>query len=180
MTFHTSSFFVGVGTVFAAITIGFAGGAMITSSPKVEPNRLERVAGAGAGNPGGAVKSEAQPVARSSTPTAETTTVAAEPVVATIETPGSQPAVVQEVAPEVTVNVAESKIDNAKKIREAELKKEVELKKSERRAQQRRERRRQQEILASSAVRQMKGVDNVQEVSQREDFSQSLGFFGNN
>jgi hypothetical protein len=44
MAFNTTSFFAGVGTVFAAITLGFAGGAMITTSPKVEPNRLERVA----------------------------------------------------------------------------------------------------------------------------------------
>ena len=44
MAFSTSSFLAGVGTVFAAVTIGFAGGAMIATSPKVEPNRVERVA----------------------------------------------------------------------------------------------------------------------------------------
>jgi hypothetical protein len=44
MAFNTTSFFAGVGTAFAAITLGFAGGAMITISPKMEPNRLERVA----------------------------------------------------------------------------------------------------------------------------------------
>jgi hypothetical protein len=36
-------FFAGVGTVVAAMTIGFAGGTMITISPQVEPNRLEPV-----------------------------------------------------------------------------------------------------------------------------------------
>jgi hypothetical protein len=44
MAFSPSSFFAGVGTVFAAITIGFAGGAMLAPSPKSEPNRVERVA----------------------------------------------------------------------------------------------------------------------------------------
>ena len=49
MSFSTTSFLAGVGTVFAAVALGFAGGAMITTSPKVEPNRLERVtAGAAA------------------------------------------------------------------------------------------------------------------------------------
>ena len=47
MAFSTTSYFAGVGTVFAAITLGFMGGAMITSGPKVEPaNRVERVAAA--------------------------------------------------------------------------------------------------------------------------------------
>ncbi len=43
MAFSAGSFFAGVGTVCAAVTIGFAGGAMIPASPKQEPNRLERV-----------------------------------------------------------------------------------------------------------------------------------------
>ena len=46
MNFSTTSFLAGVGTVFAAVALGFAGGAMITTSPKVEPNRLERVTAA--------------------------------------------------------------------------------------------------------------------------------------
>ena len=47
MAFNMTSFFVGVGTVFAAIVVGFGGGAMMmNSSVKVEqpPNKLERAA----------------------------------------------------------------------------------------------------------------------------------------
>jgi hypothetical protein len=43
MAFSSSSFFVGVGTVVAAIAVGFAGGAMITTSTVQPQNRLERV-----------------------------------------------------------------------------------------------------------------------------------------
>jgi hypothetical protein len=44
MAFSNSSYFAGVGTAFAAIALGFAGGAMITTSAVQPPNRLERVA----------------------------------------------------------------------------------------------------------------------------------------
>jgi hypothetical protein len=43
MAFSSSSFFIGVGTVVAAISLGFAGGAMITTSTVQPQNRLERV-----------------------------------------------------------------------------------------------------------------------------------------
>jgi hypothetical protein len=43
MAFSSSSYFAGIGTVVAAISIGFAGGAMITTSAVQPPNRLERV-----------------------------------------------------------------------------------------------------------------------------------------
>jgi hypothetical protein len=46
MNFSTTSFLAGVGTVFAAVALGFAGGATMNTSPKVEPNRLERVTAA--------------------------------------------------------------------------------------------------------------------------------------
>ena len=73
MTFSTSSFLAGVGTVFAAVTIGFAGGAMITTSPKMEQNRVERVA--------------------SHTPPAENAPVPTPaPVAAKAETPANSPA----------------------------------------------------------------------------------------
>jgi hypothetical protein len=49
MAFNGSSYFAGIGTAFAAIAVGFAGGAMITTSTVQPPNRLERVnASAGA------------------------------------------------------------------------------------------------------------------------------------
>ena len=49
MAFSGSSYFFGIGTAFAAIAVGFAGGTMITTSTVQPPNRLERVnASAGA------------------------------------------------------------------------------------------------------------------------------------
>ena len=54
MAFNSSSYFVGVGTAFAAIAIGFAGGAMITTSTVQPPNRLERVAAGTAAPPSSA------------------------------------------------------------------------------------------------------------------------------
>lgn len=44
MAFSGSSYFFGIGTAFAAIAVGFAGGAMVTTSAVQPPNRLERVA----------------------------------------------------------------------------------------------------------------------------------------
>ena len=44
MAFSGSSYFFGIGTAFAAIAVGFAGGSMITTSTVQPPNRLERVA----------------------------------------------------------------------------------------------------------------------------------------
>jgi hypothetical protein len=46
MPFNTTSYFAGVGTVCAAITLGFAGGFVVSNSTqKVDgPNRIERVA----------------------------------------------------------------------------------------------------------------------------------------
>jgi hypothetical protein len=43
MTFSNLSYFAGVGTAFAAIALGFAGGAMLTTSAVQPPNRLERL-----------------------------------------------------------------------------------------------------------------------------------------
>src|ERR1700744_1983971 len=43
MAFSGSSYFFGIGTAFAAIAVGFAGGAMVTTSAVQPPNRLERV-----------------------------------------------------------------------------------------------------------------------------------------
>ena len=71
--FSTTSFLAGVGTVFAAVTIGFAGGALITTSPRMEQNRVERVA--------------------SHTPPAENTPVPTPaPIVVRAETPANPPA----------------------------------------------------------------------------------------
>jgi hypothetical protein len=179
MAFSTTSFFAGVGTVFAAITLGFAGGAMITGSPKVEPNKLERAAAA-APTPA--------PVAPAKADTAETAS-APDRVVST--TPQSTPASVmpestpQPVPPQPQPVVARddgaSQVDNAKKAREAELKKENELRRAERRAEHRRaaEWKRRQEIqAAANAVRRLQRDNDLQEVSQRDE-PPRFGFFGN-
>src|ERR1700742_3606008 len=60
MAFNNSSYFAGIGTAFAAIAIGFAGGAMLTSSAVQAPNRLERVT-AGNVNPGATAASNTAP-----------------------------------------------------------------------------------------------------------------------
>ncbi len=50
MSFNIASYLAGVGTVFVAIVIGFAGGAMIGPVTKVDqPNRLQQVSSGGLG-----------------------------------------------------------------------------------------------------------------------------------
>jgi hypothetical protein len=43
MAYNNSSFFAGIGVAFAAIAVGFAGGALITTDAVQPPNRLERL-----------------------------------------------------------------------------------------------------------------------------------------
>ncbi len=43
MAFSGPSYFAGVGTAFVAVALGFAGGALVTTSAVQPPNRLERV-----------------------------------------------------------------------------------------------------------------------------------------
>ncbi len=43
MAFSGLSYFAGIGTAFVAVAIGFAGGALVTTSAVQPPNRLERV-----------------------------------------------------------------------------------------------------------------------------------------
>jgi hypothetical protein len=82
MAFNSSSYFVGVGTAFAAIAIGFAGGAMITTSTVQPPNRLERVA-AGTAAPPSSAPSNATP--------ASTTLPGQASQQASVTTPAPQP-----------------------------------------------------------------------------------------
>jgi type IV secretory pathway VirB10-like protein len=177
MAFNTTSFFAGVGTVFAAITLGFAGGAMITTSPKVEPNRLERVA---ASAPVIAARTEAPatplvPAIKTETPE---TTAAPDRVISLTLTPDSPQTLPPRPQSVMAKDDVASQIDNAKKARDAELKKEADLKKAERRAEQRRERRKQQQIQAANAVRQMR-LDGDPQVVSQGDVSSRIGFFGN-
>jgi hypothetical protein len=182
MVFNTTSFFAGVGTALAAITLGFAGGAMITISPKMEPNRLERVAAsAPVITPAAAAKTEAP--ATPSVPAAKTeiaeTTASPDRVISLTPAPNSPQAFPLEPQPVMAKDDVASQIDNAKKARDADLKKEAELKKAERRAEQRRERRKQQKIqAATNSVRQMQLDGDLREVSS-SDVTPRFGFFGN-
>jgi type IV secretory pathway VirB10-like protein len=187
MAFSTTSFFAGVGTVFAAITIGFAGGALITTSPRMEPNRLERVAANTPSTFAAASKAEKPQVP--AVPSVNADAPAVPPVLATNATPepaaspdrittaaSASPQVIPPPPQLVVANVS-SELDNAKKLREAELRKQ-EFKESERRAEQRRERRKRQEIeAAATAVKRIQRDGVLQEASQREE-TPSLGFFG--
>jgi hypothetical protein len=180
MAFSLSSFFAGVGTVVAAMTIGFAGGTMITISPQVEPNRLERVAASKPGIiPAVAAKSETPTGASVTAAKAETAQTAAAPdrVISLTPASNSQQTVPSQLQPVMAKDDARSQIDNARKVRESELRRE----KAERRTESRRERRKHQEIQsAANAVRQIQRDGGFQEMSQRDDTQpQRFGFFGN-
>jgi hypothetical protein len=199
MAFSTTSFFAGVGTVFAAVTIGFAGGAMITTSPKLEPNRLERVAAsAPAVTPSAKAETPATRLAATplaSTPVAtEAKTETPEPapatdrVIAMAPAPSAQPSAPPQPQPVTAKDDGAPQIGSASKIREGELRREREkdsrMQRTERRAEARPQLRKRREIeAAANAVRQMQRDNAVQEVSQRDDSprdgSPRLGFFGN-
>jgi hypothetical protein len=186
MAFNMTSFFVGVGTVFAAIVVGFGGGAMMTSTTRVEPNKLERAA-ASTPAPSAAVIAKAQTPEVPSTSTA--TAPEAQPAVAKSETPespsapdrsvsltpapASQP-VPSQPAPVMAKDVmakddAASQADTVKKAQDGEPSKDAAPKKPERRAERHRERRRYQDVdSAANAVRQMQRDDEVQQF-QRDD-----------
>src|ERR1700683_4372931 len=106
MAFSSSSYFVGVGTAFAAIAIGFAGGAMITTSTVQPPNRLERVA-AGTAAPPSSAPSNATPTSTASSGQAPQQAQASQQ--ASVTTPATQPppsAVAAAPAPTATVGSA--------------------------------------------------------------------------
>jgi hypothetical protein len=179
MAFSATSFFGGIGTAFVAIAMGFAGGAMISTSPKLEPNRLERLA---ANVPVASTKPETSatpsvpaaapvPVARADAPEAAP---AADRVIAMMPPQNSEPSVPLRPQPPVATDDVAARSDNVKKVREDEVRKD-----RERRAEVRRERRKRQEIqAAANAVRQMQRDGAIEEVSQREE-TPRFGFFGN-
>jgi hypothetical protein len=183
MAFNTTSFFAGVGSVVALVTVGFAGGAMLAPSPKMEPNRLERLAAVN--SPAIAAKAETPPVPSESpvpppgvakNETAELP--APDRSIATTPAAVTQPAVPPPPQPVVAKEDVTSQIDNAKKVREGELRKQAEFRESERRAEARRERRKRQEIdAAADAVRQMKRDGVLQEITQQDDIPRP-GLFG--
>lgn len=182
MTFSAPSFFAGVGTVFAALTVGVMGGAMMTSSPKSEPNRLERVA---AQTP---VAAREATVTQTPAPGPATTASAGSPetapavdrVIATapakvVEPP--QPATVSAAVPATAAEQDRTtQIESARAMREAELKKD----RADRQAELRRERRKRREIQAATfAVRQLRRDVIADQAPTRDGGFGSFGFFGN-
>jgi hypothetical protein len=204
MTFNKSSFFAGVGSVFAAIVIGFAGGAIITGGAGVQPpNRVERVAAGEA-----LQKSSGHAAVASGQPAAVATTPAPEPTMAAAPAPASDPQPMAQrpapAAPATASNEAApapktqqsppapaviAKGDDALPVRNdqasdrtAEWKKAAER----RRAEERKfaERRKRQDIeQAANAIRQMKRDGVIDQVVQRDEAPRveapRFGFFGN-
>jgi len=200
MAFSTTSFLAGVGTVFAAIAVGFGGGAMMTSTTRVEPNKLERAA-ASTPAPPSAVTAKAQTPEVPSTSTV--TAPEAQPTAARNETPDSPPApdravaltpapvsqaVPSQPAPVFAKDDATSQADAAKKAQDkaqdSEPSREAAPKKPERRAERHRERRRYQDVdSAANAVRQIQPDDyqhddGQQRVIMRRYESPRFGVFG--
>jgi hypothetical protein len=189
MAFSTTSFFAGVGTVFAAISIGFAGSAMITTSPRLELNRLKRVAAsAPAVTPASKAETPAPPLATGTKTETTETAPATDRVIAMAPAPSAQPTAPPQVQPAKAEDDGDnaSQIGSSGKIRESEPRreeprreKESRMQRAERRAEARPQPRKRQEIeAAANAVRQMQRDDAMQDVSQRND-SPRLGFFGN-
>ena len=183
MALNTTSFFAGVGAVLAAVTLGFAGGAMITKSPNAEPNRLERVTrAAGAAAPVQVPTASPQAAPVSATPadapsgTAEASDTKSAPIRVISMAP--QANVEQTITPQPQPMIGKDggtqQFDNARTTR-AEQRRE----RAERKMAQRRERSQRQEIqAAANAVRQARRDGELQEVSQRDE-APRLSFFGN-
>jgi len=197
MAFSTTSFFAGVGTVFIAVTLGFLGGAMITTSPQMEPNRLERVAAGAQATARDASVKAAAPEARSVTAATQSQepSVAAntEPaptspdrVITLAPAPSSPQAIApQAVAPQPAADTAlpvlardesASQAGSIKKARDDEVKK---AKTAARRAERRRERRAREIEAVENSVLQMPRDGRAQEMPQRYDGNPRLVFFGN-
>ena len=169
-SFSTSSFFAGVGTVCVALTLGFAGGTIITSTPKVETlNRVQQVnASRQLPTPLVQVDSPVQKVETTQAvpPPVEQTSVIAPPVIQPVAQPAIPPQAIaknEQPAP---------KADNTE-ISASEIRKAA----REKREQDRRvaDRRRKHDIEAAvNAVRAMKRDG----VIQAADDGQRLSFFG--
>jgi len=199
MSFNTSSYFAGVGTVFVAVTLGFAGGYAISNSTQKQepPNRLERVA-ANAPVPSPSSAEAAVPVAKpdkSAVPlpvaTAEPApSQAAPPQAAPPQTAPSPPIAAQQpppaqeqaaqppaaaAAPPV---VARDDAAELAKIREADLKA-AERKRAQRRKWAERQRHQQDLDAATAQVRQIDRGDGELVVQRGPMETPRFGFFGN-
>ena len=184
MPFSTKSYLAGVGTVVAALTIGFSGGFFLAPSTEhVEQNRLQRVtATAPVATAPAAVTpklAEARPielVAPAAPATQQPARAETSPVMARAVDPVPAPIVARPAEPvrAASDDTAAKTEVNTYKMRAAEAKAERQRAREDRRA----ERRKQREIAqAAFAVRRMLRDRNPQQVADRTE-SPRLGFFG--
>ena len=169
MSFSTTSYLAGVGTVVAALTVGFSGAFFLASPAEhVEQNRLQRVASsAPISNP---TSQEAI------TPKPEITPARSiELVTAKVPAPEPAPVLVKAAEParaSPEENATKSEV-NTEKMRAAEAKAERKRVREQRRA----ERRRQREIELSAVAKQMLRNPAPQQVADRTE-APRFGFFG--
>ncbi len=184
MKLNAASYFAGIGTVAAALAVGFGGAMMITgSSPKIESrNRVQQVMAHAPVSPSQAAEVE-KPTEIIATITSPSTSV---PVVSTQSPEPASPAIVAkpvEVPTAVksveTVGAATQDTQRANRIRlrEADITRAVE-RENQRKWMERK--RRQEEIDAATvAVRRMLRDNGVRQVVQVENSRPTrLGFFG--
>jgi type IV secretory pathway VirB10-like protein len=180
MSFNTTSYLAGVGTVVAALTIGFSGGFFLApTTDHVEQNRLQRVASsAPISNP---ASQEAI------TPKPEITQARSiELVAAKVPAPSTQQPAGPETVPVMAKAVEPTRASreenaarpevNTERMRRADAKAERKRAREQRRA----ERRKQRETeFAAVAVNQMARDRDPQQVADRTE-SPRLGLFGEN
>ena len=192
MAFSNSSYFAGVGTVVAAVTLGFAVGAMITSGGVQPPNRLERVAASAvlsASNPPPADPAKAAPA---EPPAAVPTQAAADDPRPVVQQPPPSPAIMvrseaaatptaQQPSPVPAIVARSEDAATARNERASARSSEMKRETYRRRDDERKfaERKKRQDIEdAANAVRQMRRDGVIGEVVER-DPPPRLGLFGN-
>jgi hypothetical protein len=192
MAFSNTSYFAGIGTVVAAVTLGFAVGAMITSGGVQPPNRLERVASSAVLPASNLHPVDAPKAAPAEPPAAVPTQAAADDPRPVVQQPPPPPAIMvkSEAAPNANVqqpspapaivarseDAATARNERAS-VRSSELKREG----YRRRDDERRfaERKKRQEIEdAANAVRQMRRDGVIDQVVER-DQTPRFSLFGN-
>jgi hypothetical protein len=198
MAFNTTSYLAGVGSVVAALTIGFSSGFFFAAPTQNDPpNRLQRVAStAPLANPVSAPAAPAQKqdippeeIAATAPPTAALTPVAVAP------TPSTAASVAQQAAPPEPPSVVAKSSEpappaaerehvaqiSAEKLRAAEAGRAAEKKRIEARKLAERQRRQREVQEAAAAVKRMMRDRDVQQVADRDEAgfdTPRFGFFG--
>jgi type IV secretory pathway VirB10-like protein len=186
MSFSTTSYFAGVGTVLAALTVGFSGALFLApSNEHSEQNRLQRISSSApvsvtvpqtgiVTGPEAAHPRAVEITAAAPTPSApQPTRTEAIPIMAKAG---------EQAAPEI-IKTAEpvrpaSQDVTAKSEINSERKRAAEVKAERKRAQRSAERRKQREIeLATAAVKRMPWDPGPQQFADRTE-SPRFGFFG--